>query len=117
MYNASKAALHAYSQTLRLELEPFDVRVMVVVTGGVQSNIARTHRVLPKDSLYLPIAGGFEKRQMISQQGAVSNDVYAQSVLAAALKPKPVKWLWRGNQAFFVWFVSAVSNSDTVIGG
>jgi 1-acylglycerone phosphate reductase len=108
VYNASKAAVHAYSRTLRLELEPFDVRVMVVVTGGVQSNIARTHRTLPDDSLYLPIVGDFERRLTHSQEGAMSNDVYASGVVAAALKKKPVKWLWRGNKAFLVYFVRAV---------
>ena len=112
VYNASKAALHAYSRTLRLELEPFDVRVMVVVTGGVQSNIARTHRILPNDSLYLDIVGDFERRQTHSQEGAMSHDDYARDVVAAALKKKPVKWLWRGNKAWLVWFIRAVSISS-----
>jgi 1-acylglycerone phosphate reductase len=109
VYNASKAALHAYSRTLRLELEPFDVRVMVVVTGGVQSNIARTHRILPNGSLYLDIVGAFERRQTHSQEGAMSHDVYARGVVKEALKGRPTKWLWRGNKAWLVWFVRAVS--------
>jgi 1-acylglycerone phosphate reductase len=109
VYNASKAALHAYSRTLRLELEPFDVRVMVVVTGGVQSNIARTHRILPNDSLYLDIVEDFERRQTHSQEGAMGHDDYARGVVNAALKKKPVKWLWRGKKAWLVWFVRAVS--------
>ena len=109
VYNASKAALHAYSRTLRLELEPFDVRVMVVVTGGVQSNIARTHRVLPGDSLYLPILADFERRQTHSQEGAMSHDVYAKGLVKEALRGRPTKWLWRGNMAWFVWFARAVS--------
>ncbi|KAI9828022.1 MAG: hypothetical protein M1832_003549 [Thelocarpon impressellum] len=46
-YNATKAALHAYSNTLRVELAPFDVKVVILVTGGVQSRIARTERSLP----------------------------------------------------------------------
>jgi 1-acylglycerone phosphate reductase len=106
VYNASKAALHAYSATLRLELEPYDVRVMVVVTGGVQSNIARTHRLLPEGSLYLPIADAYERRLKHSQEGAMSNEEYARGVVAAALKKTPKKWLWRGNKSFLVWFVS-----------
>jgi 1-acylglycerone phosphate reductase len=51
VYNASKAAIHAYSDTLRVELAPFDVQVVTVFTGGVSSQIARKHRKLPGDSL------------------------------------------------------------------
>ena len=36
VYNASKAALHTYSDTLRVELAPLEVKVIVVVTGGCQ---------------------------------------------------------------------------------
>ncbi|KAH6716045.1 short chain dehydrogenase/reductase-like protein [Leptodontidium sp. MPI-SDFR-AT-0119] len=107
VYNASKAALHSYSQTLRLELEPFDVRVLVVITGGVQSRIARTERVLSEDSLYLDISGDFQRRVKHSQDGAMATDVYARGVVSEALKPawRMKKWLWRGNKSFLVWFV------------
>lgn len=47
VYNASEAAFHSYSDTLRIELAPYDVKVLVGITGGVQSNIARTRRELP----------------------------------------------------------------------
>ena len=40
-YNVSKAALPTYSDTLRIELAPFRVKVMVVVAGGVKSNVLR----------------------------------------------------------------------------
>ncbi|KAG4423836.1 hypothetical protein IFR04_002981 [Cadophora malorum] len=107
VYNASKAALHSYSQTLRLELEPFDVRVLVVVTGGVQSRIARTDRVLGKESLYLDISQDFERRVKHSQDGAMKADDYARGVVREALKPawRQKKWLWRGNKSALVWFV------------
>jgi 1-acylglycerone phosphate reductase len=110
IYNASKAALHAYSQTLRLELEPFDVRVLVVVTGGVKSRIARTQRFLPDNSLYLEIREGYERRTTHSQQGAMATESYVRGVVAEALKPawRQKKWLWRGNMALTVWFVSRV---------
>ncbi|CZT46549.1 related to 1-acyldihydroxyacetone-phosphate reductase [Rhynchosporium secalis] len=108
VYNASKAALHAYSQTLRLELEPYDVNVLVVITGGVQSRIARTDRVLVSDSLYLEIKGDFERRVKHSQDGAMGNEEYARGVVREALKGKATmkKWYWRGNKSWLVWFVS-----------
>lgn len=80
---------------------------MVVITGGVQSNIARTKRTLQEDSLYLPIAADYERRVTHSQsEGSMSNDVYAKGVVDEALKGKPKKWVWRGNKALVVWFVS-----------
>jgi 1-acylglycerone phosphate reductase len=110
IYNASKAALHAYSQTLRLELEPYDVRVLVVITGGVKSRIARTDRVLPDDSLYLEIKGDFERRVKHSQEGAMATEKYATGVVAEALKPawRQRKWMWRGHMTLAVWFTSRV---------
>lgn len=107
VYNASKAALHAYSNTLRLELQPYDVRVLVVVTGGVQSNIARTKRTLPEGSLYLGIEEGFEQRVSHSQDGAMSNEAYANGVVNEALKPawRQRKQLWSGNKSTLIWFI------------
>lgn len=67
VYNATKGALQAYSNTLRLELAPFGVRVILVVTGGVQSRIARTDRTLGEDSLYLPINTEYLRRVKHSQ--------------------------------------------------
>ena len=104
-YNASKAALHAYSDTLRLELAPFDVNVMVVVTGGVKSNIARTHRELPEGSLYHPLNEEYQRRQLHSQEGAMEGTVYAKGVIKAALGTKPSRYLWRGHQAWNIWLL------------
>ena len=109
LYNASKAALHSFSSTLRLELEPFDVDVLVVITGGVQSRIARTERVLKDDSLYLEIKNDYERRLVHSQDGAMDTDAYAKSVVAEAVKAKwrRRKWVWRGNRSFLIWFLSS----------
>jgi 1-acylglycerone phosphate reductase len=113
IYNASKAALHSYSQTLRLELEPYDVRVLVVITGGVKSNIARTERILPDNSLYLDIKGDFERRIKHSQYRAMDTEAYARGVVKEALKPiwRQRKWLWRGRMTLPVWFASRVLGS------
>ncbi|CAG8982819.1 hypothetical protein HYALB_00006628 [Hymenoscyphus albidus] len=102
IYNASKAALHSYANTLRLELEPFGVRVMVVVTGGVKSDIARSERVLPGDSLYLEVEGEHRRRVGHSQEGAMDARVYARGVVREALRPCPRVW-WAWNLGLGGW--------------
>ena len=107
-YNASKAALHAYSDTLRVELALFGVNVMVVVTGGVKSNISRTHRELPEGSLYHPLNAEYQRRQLHSQEGAMESTAYAEGVVKAALKTKPARSLWTGHQAWNVWLLTTL---------
>ena len=67
IYNATKGALHAYSNTLRLELAPFGVRVILIITGGVKSRITRTERTLVEDSPYLPVSADYLRRIHHSQ--------------------------------------------------
>ena len=43
-YNASKAALHHYSNTLRAEMKPFGVRVVTVISGEVGTNILKSDK-------------------------------------------------------------------------
>ncbi|KAG5929501.1 hypothetical protein E4U60_007427 [Claviceps pazoutovae] len=40
-YNATKAALHAYGESLHMELKPLGVDVLTIITGGVKSNIGK----------------------------------------------------------------------------
>jgi len=44
-YNASKAALHSFCNTIRVELAPFNLLVINVVTGAVKSNISRPNTI------------------------------------------------------------------------
>ena len=106
VYNASKAALHSYSDTLRVELAPFGVRVVVVKTGGVISNISRTHRTLPENSLYLPIADVYESRLSHSQANGIPNEQYAKSVVQQVLGQPRRDTIWEGGKSWLVWFVS-----------
>ncbi len=43
-YNASKAALHHYGNTLRAEMKPFGVRVVTVISGEVGTNILKADK-------------------------------------------------------------------------
>jgi len=104
-YNASKAALHAYSNTLRVELAPLGVKVVTIVTGGVQSNIARVERSLPEGSYYIPLNEEYQRRLKHSQEGAMPNEAYARSVVSKVLKSSPPKHVWEGNKAWLVWWL------------
>lgn len=117
VYCATKAAVDAYSRTLRLELAPLNIRVMVAVTGTVRSNIAsKTHRTLLPGSPYEPVKDVFEWRLTFSQNhGTVSTDAYAEKVVSAAMRGEgwfggrwggSPKWFWAGGFSSGVWFLS-----------
>lgn len=57
-YGGSKAAIDMIGETLRLELAPFDVKVITCVTGAIQTNIMTNSEKhdLPSGSLYAPVA-------------------------------------------------------------
>ncbi|OQE22587.1 hypothetical protein PENSTE_c010G09930 [Penicillium steckii] len=118
VYNASKAALHSFSDTLRVELAPFGVNVTTIVTGGVQSRIARTQRTLAPGSLYTSIEDEYTRRVSHSQHNAMPHEAYARSVVAQVLYGSaPWRWLWpwaqgrktwiwEGHRSWLIWFLS-----------
>ncbi|KAK4210485.1 acylglycerone-phosphate reductase [Rhypophila decipiens] len=115
VYSATKAAVVGYSRTMRLELKPFGVRVMVAMTGTVRSQIAsKTHRTLPPNSIYQRVKDVFEKRLVFSQNnGTVDTGTYARQLVSSALKyesPSILRawfgrpdWFWAGGWASLVW--------------
>jgi 1-acylglycerone phosphate reductase len=60
-YNASKAAVSQYSNTLRLELEPLGVNVIELVTGRVKTGLI-TVPTLDSTSIYKPLEATLQKR-------------------------------------------------------
>ncbi|KAK4099270.1 NAD(P)-binding protein [Parathielavia hyrcaniae] len=115
VYCASKGAVTAYSRTLRLELKPFGVRVMVAMAGTVRSRIAsHAHRALPDDSIYQRVRAVFERRLTFSQNNAtVGTEEFARKLVAKAVAPEwPLMlrewfgrpdWFWAGGWASGVW--------------
>jgi 1-acylglycerone phosphate reductase len=129
IYSSTKGAINVWSRALRLELKPFNVRVMTAVTGTVRSNIAsRTHRSLPENSLYMPIQDFFERRLTFSQRTAtVPTEVYARKLVTQALRGEGYlggliggtpDWFYAGGMATKVWILSCLPRwvSETVIG-
>jgi 1-acylglycerone phosphate reductase len=62
-YAASKAALHAYSECMRVELAPLGVKVTYVMIGNVHTNTLGTRYHLENNSLWYPINDNFVKEQ------------------------------------------------------
>ncbi|KAJ7146208.1 NAD(P)-binding protein [Mycena epipterygia] len=109
-YNASKAALHSYGNTLRIELAPFNVQVITIITGAVKSNISRDRRVIQPSSIYAPIADAFLERDV--QDGAMATDVYAKQVVAQTLRRHLKAWFWTGSFSFVCWFMDTFTGKS-----
>ena len=117
-YCASKGAVASYSRTLRQELAPLGVGVLVCMAGTVKSNIARRgHRSLPEGSVYQPIRDIFEKRLVFSQtQASVSAESFAAALAGRALAREVPwflrawlgrpDWFWFGGMASLVWWAT-----------
>ncbi|HYQ54135.1 MAG TPA: SDR family oxidoreductase [Pseudomonas sp.] len=98
-YCASKAAVNALSDALRLELAPFGVRVMEVQPGAIASQFAsnaqrQAEQVLAADSPWWPLREHVQARARASQDNPTSAATFAQGVLAATRK-SPVPALVR----------------------
>ncbi|MCJ1390493.1 hypothetical protein MMC18_003353 [Xylographa bjoerkii] len=112
VYNASKAALQSYCNTLRVEMAPFGVKVINVLTGGVKSNIARTERTLKAGSLFAPVQKSYERRQKHSQEVGMETDMFAREVVRKVVGAEGWLWstteVWAGAKAGTVWWVDGL---------
>ncbi|EEB06011.2 1-acyldihydroxyacetone phosphate reductase [Schizosaccharomyces japonicus yFS275] len=85
-YNATKAALLAYTNTLRLELSPFGVQVMSIMTGGVSSRITEqptnslSREQLPADSIYRPYIDDIINARKHTGRTSMTPEEYADQV-------------------------------------
>ncbi|KAJ3550275.1 hypothetical protein NM208_g65 [Fusarium decemcellulare] len=104
IYNSSKAALAAASETWRHELQPLGVRTITLLTSGVKTgSFAHYEGIeLPETSHY------YEVRQFIHdiadgrlQEGAITPRQYATQVVRAVEKGATGN-VWAGTSAFMI---------------
>ncbi|HNU93014.1 MAG TPA: SDR family NAD(P)-dependent oxidoreductase [Spirochaetota bacterium] len=93
-YSASKAALNALSDILRVELAPFGVRVITAQPGAIRSNFGKAAATIlegrkGKQSHYQPIAQFVEGRAEYSQRNPTDADLFARKMVKKILAKKP----------------------------
>ncbi|MCJ1382009.1 hypothetical protein MMC17_005121 [Xylographa soralifera] len=110
IYSASKSALTIASETLRLELAPFDINVITAMLGVVKSNlhVNSAENSLPSESMYKSV----EKNINDSDLGkdvpkAMEPEVFANRLVKDILHGRK-GLVWRGNMAHVVKWTKAL---------
>lgn len=101
-YCSSKAAVHSITDALRMELEPFDIRVVSIQPGGIRSafgNHAEAAIRLPEGSIYRPVEPGIRARAQAGQQSATPAEEFVVPVAAALLEATPPRVIRGGKNS------------------
>lgn len=104
-YAASKAALHAMADAMRMELASLGVRVVTVQPGGIASNFGNAgseHIELPADSPFQPMAALIQQRAQLSQSDATPADAFARKVASHLLDPNAGPICRAGSKSFIL---------------
>ncbi|OHW95876.1 short-chain dehydrogenase [Colletotrichum incanum] len=107
-YNASKAAVSSYSDTLRLELSPVGVRVTTIFMGEVSTRLMSQDNIsFEEESLYADIEHKVKERSVQHAKASMTPDVFSKQVVSQILSDNNVSYIWRGTNAFLIWLLNA----------
>ena len=101
-YCASKAAVHALSDALRMELAPFGIDVLEVQPGAIDTRFAnnasaQVEQLIDERSAWWPVRDGIRARAKASQDNPTPVSAFADAVLKAVKKPGTPMLLRYGN--------------------
>lgn len=111
-YNASKAAVTSYSDTIRLELAPLGIKVVTLFMGKVSTTMISPNNIsFGANSLYIDVEAGVQERSRLHSAESIQPEEFAHQV-ANYIFSNPAlgkgEFVWKGSQAMLAWFLNAV---------
>ena len=108
-YNATKAAVASYSDTLRLELDPLGVKVLTLFMGEVSTSLMVPENVqFRADSLYTDFEHKVKSRSATHARESIKPGPFAKQVVGQVLATTPKNYIWKGTNALLVWLLNAI---------
>lgn len=112
-YNASKAAVATYSDTLRIELDPLGIKVVTVFMGEVATNLMSSDNIsFGPESIYIDAEERTKERSRSHFKNSQKPDAFAKQIVEEVLVKTPRygkgEHLWKGSNAVLIWFLNAI---------
>lgn len=109
-YNATKAAVASYSDTLRLEVEPLGLKVVTLYMGEVSTPLMSAGNIsFGSDSIYADVEDKIKERSLKHEKTTMSPEEFARQVVSA-LHRRASNYIWKGTNAFVVWLLNAIGS-------
>lgn len=109
-YCASKAAIHAWSDVLRMELKPFGISVVTLQPGGIATDFGKNSsenvaRLMNPGSWYNTIREFIFTRANTSQESATPVDVFVDRLVRKINIPHPPAIIRIGKRSLILPFL------------
>ncbi|KAE9374132.1 NAD(P)-binding protein [Stipitochalara longipes BDJ] len=119
IYNSSKAAVNCLTDTLRVEMEPLRVKIILAITGLVKTHFLQnlhTTPCLPDASVYSPAKTVINPWMTGKKADDVALDVeiYAEEFVKNALRKRPKARYWSAVNSTSVWAVERILGGGTI---
>ncbi|TDZ30448.1 NADPH-dependent 1-acyldihydroxyacetone phosphate reductase [Colletotrichum spinosum] len=110
-YNATKAAVVAYSDSLRIEVVPLGIKVVTLYMGIVSTKLASPDSVqFGSQSIYIDAEKGVKNRGVHYHEDGMKPAEFARLVVGDLVDKNHGlgrgEFLWRGGNAAIVWFLN-----------